>query len=62
MEIENQLAKQIYKSQLHAGEVEVMILAKEVNADLVIIDDANAKKHARNSKKELRQEWPVRLL
>lgn len=37
----------MYKTQLHDGEVEVMILAKEIAADVVIIDDANAKKHAK---------------
>jgi predicted nucleic acid-binding protein len=37
----------MYKTQLHEGEVEVMILAQEINADVVIIDDANAKKHAK---------------
>jgi predicted nucleic acid-binding protein len=45
--IHNQLAKSMYKTQLHEGEVEVMILAQEINADVVIIDDANAKKHAK---------------
>lgn len=45
--IENELAKTMYKTQLHEGEVEVMILAKETDADIVIIDDANAKKHAK---------------
>ena len=45
--IENETAKSMFKSQLHDGEVEVMILAKEKNADLVIIDDANAKKYAK---------------
>lgn len=47
MKIENQMAKLMYKTQLHDGEVEVMILAKEISADVVIIDDANAKKHAK---------------
>jgi predicted nucleic acid-binding protein len=46
-EIQNQMAKSMYKTQLHEGEVEVMILAQEINADVVIIDDANAKKHAK---------------
>lgn len=46
-EIKNQMAKTMYKTQLHDGEVEVMILAKEIAADVVIIDDANAKKHAK---------------
>lgn len=45
--IDNQMAKSMFKTQLHDGEVEVMILAKEKNADIVIIDDANAKKHAK---------------
>ena len=45
--IENQMAKSMFKTQLHDGEVEVMILAKEKSADIVIIDDANAKKHAK---------------
>lgn len=45
--IKNQMAKALYKTQLHDGEVEVMILSKEITADVVIIDDANAKKHAK---------------
>lgn len=45
--IQNQMAKSMYKTQLHEGEVEVMILSKEIQADVVIIDDANAKKHAK---------------
>lgn len=45
--IQDQLAKTMYKTQLHDGEVEVMILSKELAADVVIIDDANAKKHAK---------------
>ena len=44
--IQNQMAKTMYKTQLHDGEVEVMILSLEIGADVVIIDDANAKKHA----------------
>lgn len=45
--VKNQMAKSMYKTQLHDGEVEVMILSKEIEADVVIIDDANAKKHAK---------------
>ena len=45
--IKNQMAKAMYKPHLHDGEVEVMILSKEIAADVVIIDDANAKKHAK---------------
>ena len=39
--------KKMYKAKLHAGEVEVMILAQEQMADLVIIDDNAAKKTAK---------------
>lgn len=45
--IQNEMAKEMFKTQLHEGEVEVMILAKETEADVVIIDDQNAKKHAK---------------
>ena len=46
-DIVNTEAKMYYKTQLHDGEVEVMILAKEKKADLIIVDDNNAKKHAK---------------
>lgn len=39
--------KKMYKAKLHDGEVEVMILAQEQQADLVIIDDHAAKKTAK---------------
>lgn len=45
--IKNEMAKEMFKTQLHEGEVEVMILAKEKEADVIIIDDKNAKKHAK---------------
>ncbi len=45
--IKNLMAREMYKTQLHDGEVEVMILSKEIRADVVIIDDANAKKYAK---------------
>lgn len=45
--IKNLMAREMYKTQLHDGEVEVMILSKEIKADVVIIDDANAKKYAK---------------
>lgn len=41
------MAKVMFKSQLQDGEVEAMILAKEKDADIVIIDDQNAKKYAK---------------
>jgi len=45
--IQNETAKMSFKAQLHDGEVEVMILAKEESATLLILDDKNAKKHAK---------------
>ena len=39
--------KGLFRARLHAGEVEVTILAQEENADLVIIDDNAAKKTAK---------------
>ncbi len=39
--------KDIFRARLHAGEVEVMILAREQRADLLIIDDDAAKKTAK---------------
>lgn len=46
--ISNTAAKEAFISSLHDGEVEVMILAKEQNADLVIIDDGLARRHAKH--------------
>ena len=46
MAISNLAAKELFTSALHDGEVEVMLLAKEINADLVIIDDGLARRHA----------------
>jgi predicted nucleic acid-binding protein len=45
--IQNEMARFFFKSQLHDGEVEVMILGKEEKATLLIIDDKNAKNHAK---------------
>ncbi len=36
-----------FKTRLHAGEVEVMMLAMETNADLVVLDDCLARKTAK---------------
>lgn len=44
--ISNEIDKRMYKARLHDGEVEVMILAQEENADLVVIDDLPARKTA----------------
>lgn len=46
--IGNTTDRKIYSTRLHAGDVEVMILAREIpRADLVIIDDNTAKKTAK---------------
>ncbi|MDR0453737.1 MAG: AroM family protein [Deferribacteraceae bacterium] len=45
--ISNTAVKEAFISVLHDGEVEVMLLAKELNADLVIIDDRLARRHAK---------------
>ena len=47
-QIQNETAKRMYQAKLHAGEVEVMILAQEnPKADLLIIDDLAAKNTAK---------------
>ena len=45
-DIKDSSKKMIFKSRLHDGEVEVMILAEEIGADLVVIDDYAARKTA----------------
>ena len=45
--ITNNTAKEMFTSALHDGEVEVMLLTKEINADLAIIDDGLARRHAK---------------
>lgn len=44
--IHNEQDKRMYRTKLHAGEVEVMILAQEISADLVVLDDYAARKTA----------------
>ncbi|MCL2459832.1 MAG: hypothetical protein FWF19_00515 [Euryarchaeota archaeon] len=39
--------KRIFRTQLHDGEVEVMSLGQELNADLLVIDDYVARKYAK---------------
>ena len=46
-QIKDHSEKKMYKAKLHDGEVEVMILAQEQKADLVILDDNAAKKTAK---------------
>ena len=43
--ITNEDAKRYFKTALHKGEVEVMILADELNADICIIDDKLAREY-----------------
>ena len=45
--IQDKSQKRMYRAKLHAGEVEVMILAQEQNADLVILDEKTEKKTAK---------------
>lgn len=47
MKIRNEEAKKLFITSLHKGEVEVMILAKEIGADLCIIDDLLARRYAK---------------
>lgn len=46
-EIKDHSEKKMYKAKLHDGEVEVMILAQEKKANLVILDDNAAKNTAK---------------
>ena len=46
-EVKDKSSRKIYQAKLHDGEVEVMMLAKEISADLLIIDDNAAKKFAK---------------
>ena len=45
--VDNLAAKEVFSIALHDGEVEVMLLAKEIGADLIILDDGLARRHAR---------------
>ena len=45
--IQDESQRDIFRAGLHAGEVDVIILAREQAADLVIIDDNAAKKAAK---------------
>lgn len=47
LEVQDKTDRKIYQAKLHDGEVEVMMLAKEISADLLIIDDNAAKKFAK---------------
>ena len=45
--IRNVAARDVFTTALHDGEVEVMLLAKEVGADLIVMDDNLARRHAK---------------
>jgi len=45
--IQNNNARKTFVTSLHIGEVETMILAMEKSADLCILDDLLARKHAK---------------
>ena len=47
VKVANKNDRGLFRAKLHAGEVEVMLLAQEQNADLVIMDDNAAKKTAK---------------
>lgn len=44
--VDSNLDRRMYRAKLHDGEVEVMLLAQEIGADAVIIDDSAARKTA----------------
>ena len=44
--VDPNLDRRMYRAKLHEGEVEVMLLAQEIGADVVIIDDGAARKTA----------------
>lgn len=46
-QISNNKAREYFKTSLHKGEVETMILAGELKADLCIIDDQVARNYAK---------------
>ena len=47
IKIKNDSARKTFISSLHIGEVETMILAMEKSADLCVLDDLLARKHAK---------------
>lgn len=46
-QVNTSVQKSLFSARLHAGEVEVLMLAQEYDADLLIIDDNAAKKTAK---------------
>ena len=44
--VDSNLDRRMYRAKLHEGEVEVMLLAQEIGADAVVIDDGAARRTA----------------
>ena len=44
--VDPNLDRRMYRAKLHEGEVEVMLLAQEIGADAVVIDDGAARRTA----------------
>jgi predicted nucleic acid-binding protein len=49
VKVQNVEAKKLFKSNLHEGEVETIMLAMEKGADLCVLDDLLARKYAKNT-------------
>ena len=47
IDIQNLTSKSLFSARLHLGEIEVILLAQEQEADLVLMDDNAAKKTAK---------------
>lgn len=47
LDVSNVEAKKFLNVNLHVGEVEVLLLGKEIAADLLVIDDYNARQYAK---------------
>ena len=49
LQVQNALAVSLLKTDLDGGEAEAIVLAKEVNADYLLVDEKKARRIARNS-------------
>ena len=59
--VDSTLDRRMYRAKLHEGEVEVMLLAQEIGADAVIIDDGAARinQELLCSETEANMEWSI---